>query len=298
MSKMSYWHEKLKQIAIKIYQSCSPQRLMDPLGNLQRLLRLRVWKDTAKLRVLNFQPKANSFSEKLAFSCSASRFHLFLWMLPALWKSVTISIYVHSWLLEVGYGPGRSLQMCGGSTTTELKPRRFLEVCVKRDTHTSCSWMNLEEHKWPFCSLFLCGSWREVEFPVQSSRSVVSNSLRSHGPRHSRPPCPTPTPGVYSNTCPLSWWYHPTISSSVVPFSSCLQSFPASGSFQISQFFASGGQGIGVSASASVLPMNTQDWFPLGQTGWISLQSKGFSRGFSNTTVQKHQFFSAQLASS
>ena len=108
---------------------------------------------------------------------------------------------------------------------------------------------------------------------VQFSRSVVSNSLRPHGLQHARPPCPLPTPGVYSNSCPLSWWCHPTISSSVVPFSSHLQSLPASGSFQISQFFISGGQSIGVSASASVLPMNTQDWFLLGWTGWISLQS-------------------------
>ena len=111
-----------------------------------------------------------------------------------------------------------------------------------------------------------------------------------------RPPCPSPTPRVYSNSCPLSWWWHPTISSSVAPFSSCPQSFPASGSFPISHFFASGGQSIGVPASASVLPMNIQDWFPWGWTGWISLQSKGLSRVFSNTTVQKHQFFRAQLS--
>ena len=109
-----------------------------------------------------------------------------------------------------------------------------------------------------------------------------------------RLPCPLPIPGGYSNSCPLSWWCHSTISSSVVPFSS-LQSFPASGSFQMSQFFASSGQSTGVSASASVLPVNIQDWFPLGWTGWISLQSKGLSRVFSNTTVQKHQFFGAQL---
>ena len=109
-------------------------------------------------------------------------------------------------------------------------------------------------------------------------------------------PCPSPTPGVYSNTCPLSRWCHPTISSSVIPFSSCLQSFQTSGSFPISQFFTWGGQSIGVSASASVLPMNIQDWFPLGWTGWISLQTKGLSRVFSRTTVQKHQFFSAELS--
>ena len=117
-----------------------------------------------------------------------------------------------------------------------------------------------------------------------------------HEPQHARPHCPSPTPRVHPNPCPLSWWCHPTISSYVVPFSSCPQSFPASGPFQMSQFFASGGQTIGVSASTSVLPMNSQDWSPLGWTGWISLQSKGLSRVFSNTTVQKHQFFGAQLS--
>ena len=132
---------------------------------------------------------------------------------------------------------------------------------------------------------------------VQFSPSVISNSLRPHGLQHARLPCPSPTPRAYSNSCPLSWWCHPAISSSVVPFSSHFQSFPASGSFPMSQFFSSGGQSIGVSASASVLPMNIQDWFPLGLTGWISLQSKGLSRFFSNTTVQKHQFFGAQLSS-
>ena len=130
----------------------------------------------------------------------------------------------------------------------------------------------------------------------QFSCSVLSDSLWPHGLQHARPPCPSPTPGVHSNSCPLSRWCHPTISSSVVPFSFCPQSFPASGSFQMSQFFVSGGQSIGVSASISVLPMNTQDWSPLGWTGWISLQSKGLSRVFSNTTVQKHQLFGAQLS--
>ena len=122
----------------------------------------------------------------------------------------------------------------------------------------------------------------------------MSDSLWPHGLQHTRPPCPSPTPGAYSNSCPSSRWCHPTISSSVVPFSSCLQSFPASGSFQVSPFFTSGGQSIGV--SASVLPMNIQDWYPLELTGWISLQSKKFSRVFSKTTVQKHQFFGAQLS--
>ena len=133
--------------------------------------------------------------------------------------------------------------------------------------------------------------------PNKVSLSVISDSLWPHGLQHTRPPCPLPTPGVYSNSCPLSQWCHPTISSSVVPFSSSLQSFPASGSFPMSQLFASGGQSIGASASTSVLPKNTQDWSPLGWAGWISLQSKGLSRVFSNTTVQKHQFFSTQLSS-
>jgi len=124
----------------------------------------------------------------------------------------------------------------------------------------------------------------------------MSDSLQPHEPQHSRPPCPSLTAGVYPNSCPLSWWCHPAISSSVVPFSSCPQSFPTLGSFQMSQLFASGGQNIGVSASTSVLPMNTQDWSPLEWTGWISLQSKGLSRVFSDTTVQKHQFFCCQLS--
>ena len=131
---------------------------------------------------------------------------------------------------------------------------------------------------------------------VQFSRSVVSDSFWPHGLQHARPPCPSLAPRIYSNSCPLSWWCHPTISSSVVPFFSCLQSFAVSGSFQMSQLFAWCGQSIGVSASASLLPANMQDWFPLGWTGWISLQSKGLSRVFSNTTVQMHQFFSSQLS--
>ena len=136
---------------------------------------------------------------------------------------------------------------------------------------------------------------------VQFSHSVVSDSLQPHGLQHTSPPCPSPTPGVYPNSCPLSQWCHPTISSSVVHFSSSLQSFPASGSFPMNQFFALGGQSIRVSALASVFPMNIQDWFPLGWTGWISLQSKGLSRVFSNTTLQKHHlrcsaFFIVQLS--
>ena len=132
---------------------------------------------------------------------------------------------------------------------------------------------------------------------VQFSCSVVTNSLHPHEWQHARPPCPSPSPGVHSDSRPSSQWCHPAISSSVVPFSFCPQSLPASESFQMSQLFTWGGQSIGVSASASVLPKNTQDWSPLGWTGWISLQSKGLSRVFSSTSVQKHQFFGAQLSS-
>ena len=146
---------------------------------------------------------------------------------------------------------------------------------------------------YPDSSLMFFPDWLCVQF----SCSVMSDSLRPHESQHARPPCPSPTPKVDSNTCPLSRWCHPAISSSVVLFSSCPQSLPASGSFPMSQLFPWGGQSTGVSASASVLPMNTQDWSPLGWTGWISLQSKGLSRVFSNITVQKHPFFGAQLSS-
>ena len=141
-----------------------------------------------------------------------------------------------------------------------------------------------------FTNSFIIGS-------VQFSRSVVSDSWQPHELQHARPPCPSPTPRVYPNSCPSGQWCHPAISSSVVPFSSCLQSCPASGSFLMIQLFTSGGQSIGASASTSVLPVNTQDWSPLGWTSWISLLSKGLSRVCSNTTVQKHQFFSTQLSS-
>ena len=133
-------------------------------------------------------------------------------------------------------------------------------------------------------------------YSVQFHCSVMSDSLWPHWLQHTRLPCPSPTPEAYSNSCPSSQWCHLTTLSSVIPFSSCLQSFPASGSFQMSQFFTSGGQSIGASALASVLPMNIQDWSPLGWTGWISLLYKGLSRVFSNTTVQRHQVFGAQLS--
>ena len=149
--------------------------------------------------------------------------------------------------------------------------------------------------------LSVCGRHENIKrtenSSVQFSCSVMSDSLRPHESQHATPPCPSPTPGVYSNSCPSSRWCHPAISSSVAPASSCPQSLPATGSFPMSQLFAWGGQRSGVSASASVLPTNTQDWSPLGWTGWISLQSKGLSRVFSNTIVQKHQFFPTQLSS-
>ena len=151
---------------------------------------------------------------------------------------------------------------------------------------TELNWTELK------CTRKIKEGWPELTYfyeyisSVQLSCSVVSDSLWPHGLQHARLPCPSPTPRACSNSCPLSWWYHPTISSPVVPFSPCLQSFPASGSFQMSQLFASGGQSIGASASVSVLPVNIQDWFPLGLTSLISLQSKELSRVFSNITVQ------------
>ena len=147
--------------------------------------------------------------------------------------------------------------------------------------------------KWYLTVFFICISLSSVQF----SRSVMSDSLQPHELQHARPPCPSQTPGVYSNSCPLSRSCHPAISSSVVPFSSYPQSLPASGSFPMSQLFAWGGQSIGAWASASVLSMNTQDLSPSGWTGWISLQSKGLSRVFFNATVQKYQFFDTQLSS-
>ena len=147
------------------------------------------------------------------------------------------------------------------------------------------------------CALIVSTDLKVTNFQFSSvQHSVMSDSLQPHGPQHARPPCPSPAPGVYPNSCSLSQWCHPTISSSVVSFSSGLQSFPASGSFQMSQLFALESQSIKISASRSVLPMNIQVLFPLGWTDWISLQSKGLSRVFFNTTVQKHQFFGAQLS--
>ena len=158
------------------------------------------------------------------------------------------------------------------------------------------SWCHMSGHILRVCQVFLLPLLhlipRRSLGTLSFSRSVMSDSLWPHGLQHARLPCPSPSPGVYSNSCPLSWWCHPTISSSVVPFLSCLQSFPASRFFLMSWLFASGGQNI--RASASILPINIQDWFPLGLTGLISLKSKGLSRVFSNTAVQKHQVFGSQ----
>ena len=170
-------------------------------------------------------------------------------------------------------------------TTTSL-------ISVSSSEKWGCEWNDFSGHICPWYS----GNTMFQFSSVQFSRSVMSDSLWHHESQHTRPPCPSPTPGVYINSCPSSRLCHPAISSSVVPFSSCPQSLPASESFPMSQLFAWGGRSTGVSASASVLPMNTQDLSPLGWTGRISLHSKGLSRVFSNTTAQKHQFFGAQLS--
>ena len=203
------------------------------------------------------------------------------------------------------------------SEVPEMSPKSLHQH--RRLHNTQCWWRHEEiktlPHSWQELNQYnLSGNLGKVYFKslknaytlilqvyrsfssVQFSHSVMSDSLLPHELQHARPPCPSPTPGLYPNSYPLSQWCHPTIPSSVIPFSSCLQTFPTSGSFQMSQLFTSDGQNIGVSASTSVLPMNTQDWSPLGWTAWISLQSKGLSGVFSNTTVQKHQFFGTQLS--
>ena len=192
-----------------------------------------------------------------------------------------------------------------------LRKRVTLAQVTKNPRDSAIAWSRTQNYAlWipflNFSSAFFCihyiprenlpqsqeSNFKQVQF---SSVAQSCLTLQPHGLQHARPPCLSSTPGGYSNSCPLSRWCHPTISSSVIPFS-CLWSFPASGSFQMSQLIPSGGQSIGVSASTSALPMNIQDWFPLGWTGWISLQSKGHSRVFSNITVQKHEFFCAQLS--
>ena len=174
-------------------------------------------------------------------------------------------------------------------------------MLIKKTTGIGKTTYTFTDHRLPVCRYFLHllmrgGRTQPVLRSVQFSYLVVSDSLWPQGLQHARFPCPLLTPRACSSSHPSSQWCHPTISFSVIPFSSCLQSFPASGSFPMSQFFHSGVQRVGASALASVLPMNIQNWFPLGWTGWISLQSKGLSRVFSNTIVQKHQFFGAQLS--
>ena len=182
------------------------------------------------------------------------------------------------------------------SLWSEVLFRRPYENGVLRPSCVSQCHIVIKDHIWNWFQFF-DSSCSETWSVSQFSRSVVSDSLRPHELQHARPPCLSPIRGVHPNSCPSSRWCHPAISSSVVPFSSCPQSLPASESFPMSQLFAWGDQSIGVSALASVLPMNTQDWSPLEWTGWISLQSKGLSRVFSNTTVQKQQLFGSQLSS-
>ena len=188
-------------------------------------------------------------------------------------------------------GLGRSTGDRNGYTPQYSDLENFIDCILHGSQRVGHDWVT-------FTSLSLIHEKNyRTRLSVQFSRSVVSDSLQPHESQHARPPCPSPTPGVHQNLCPSSCWCHPAISSSVVPFSSCLQSLPALGSFPMSQLFAWGGQSIRVSASASVLPVNIQDRYPLGWTGWISLQPKGLSRVFSNTTVQKHPFFGTQLSS-
>jgi len=196
------------------------------------------------------------------------------------------------WTLGVGDGQG-GLVCCSSQGHKELDMTEWLNWL----TDIKFKWNKLSNQK-------VERGWMDFKkYPIMHylllslcSHSVLSDSLQPHGLQHARLSYPSSSLGACSNSCVLSWWCHPTISSSVVPLSSCLQSFPASGSFPVSQVFASGGQSIGISASEWVLPMNIQSWFPLGFTGLISLQSKELSRVFSNTTVQKHQFFHAQLS--
>ena len=187
------------------------------------------------------------------------------------------------------------LKFCWWIKVTKIRGSRFSASCVFMYCGSVTPFWTLEKRHIPCPLWHFCVSV-QLGYLLSCSRSVMFDSLPLHGLQDSRLPCPSPSPRACSNTCPLSQWCHPTISSSVIPLFLCLQSFPVSGSFLMNQSFASGGQSLGVSASASVLPINIQDWFPLGLTGLISLQSKGLSRIFSNTTVQKHQFFGTQLS--
>ena len=238
------------------------------------------------------------------------------------WLIFSVCCCSHLWV-HLDLSPFSAPTTCVGFGSWEVHRERVIAPCTWRWCDDMSAYTTvvggevryaLQATRSPFLLCDTCQTWdnfsseertrysqwrhSQCQFSsVQFSCSVVSNSLRPHETQHTRPPCPSPTPGVHLNSCPSSQWCHPAIFSSVVPFSSCPQSLPASGSFQMSQLFAWGGQSIGVSASAPVLPMNTQGWSPSEWTGWISLQSKGLSRVFSNTTVQKHQFFGAQPSS-
>ena len=198
------------------------------------------------------------------------------------------------WVQSLGQGSP------GGGSNYPLQ-YSYLENSINRGAWQATvhgvakSWTRLSASHFHFSTLYeILKKWKA--YYTSSEIIGLVDHQRPHELQHARPPCPSPTPGVDPNPCPSSGWCHPAISSSAISFSSCPQSFPASGSFPMSQLFTSASQSIGVSASTSVLPMNTQDWSPLGWTGWISLQSKGLSRVFSNTIVQKHQFFSTQLS--
>ena len=214
-------------------------------------------------------------------------------LVQLLWR--TVWKFLKKLVIELPYDPAIPLL---GMHTEETRSER--DTCTP--VFTEALFTIVRTWKQPRCPSaveWIRKMWYvyTMEYSVQFSRSVVSDSLWLHGLQHARPPYPSTTPRVHSNSCPSSRWWHPAISSSVVPFSFCPQSLPASESFPMNQLFAWGGKSTGVLALASVLPMNTQDWSPLEWTGWISLQSKGLSRVFSNTTVQKHKFFGAQLSS-
>ena len=238
-------------------------------------------------------------------------------ILQQVWSSIAYSCEITNFQHEL------TLTVSMGEVGITTCSDQFHEVCVVFKymgdsfiTYGATTTVMVTKIHWPQCSWSSLSSseklkmWSEnlkfiiyeildnsVQFSsVHFSCSVMSDSLQPHESQHARPPCLSPTPGVHPNPCPSSWWCHPTISSSVIPFSSCPQSFPESVSFPMNQLFTSGEQSTGVSTSTSVLPVNTQDWSPFGWTGWISLQSKGLSRVFFNTIVQKHQFFSSQLS--
>ena len=218
-----------------------------------------------------------------------------LTLFPSSYVNVSSSLRTWAWLLLPWISPQSQLIYTKyipslGKNFLSWKTRASTHIvyCLSPSLHSTWQYEIIS-----FVSLF---DLKLSAMFSQFSHSVVSSSLWPHEPQHARSPCSSPTPGVHTNPCPWSLWCHTTISSSVILFSSCPQSIPALGSFQMSQLFPSDGQGIGVSASASVLPMNTQDWSPSGWTGWISLQSKGLPKVFSNSTVRKHQFFSTQLS--